>query len=52
MKDNVYSVLKVLYSSMDNVLEDVELINFILIEFVSVNKDLLEKEKIVLKKTQ
>lgn len=44
MKDNVFSVLQVLYLSMDNVLEDVDPTNYIKIESVSAYQDLLEEE--------
>lgn len=49
MKDNVYSVHKVLYLSSVYVQENVVLINYILIEFVYVKADILEEVKHVLK---
>lgn len=47
MKDNVFSVLLELFSSMVYAPEDVELTSYMLTEFVFVKLDSLEKEKIV-----
>lgn len=46
-KDNVCFVVSALFSNMELAPEDVELTNFILIEFVSVTPDLFEKEMTV-----
>lgn len=40
MKDNAFFVVLVLFSNMEHVLEDVEQIKFILIEFAFVTLDL------------